>query len=304
MTDTEQSSRPDSRSGGGALLYAEASATLSESSYGHHHHNPQPTSTESYQVVEDSSSLYMKMERPDQAAVSEIVGLLKVRNRLPCKGWDGRSRLPGRLCVGMACERGRLRCCSKQQRQRLGATMLRNMRAHMRTTLTSTARASTQVRNSMLAQGACERVKKLSKAYPAEIVASPILDELVKILEDGPGTPLALGAMAAMSSLALLPEGRQKIVLLGGATPLIKWVQEAGTGWTRQVLIILGGSVWFSTAKRRFPETMIGLHGQGLCVSQSCARPASNIDLCSLPPGSSCAATSTAPTPPEQCSCS
>lgn len=32
----------------------------------------------------------------------------------------------------------------------------------------------------MLAMGACERIKKLSRTYPTEIIASPVMDELVR----------------------------------------------------------------------------------------------------------------------------
>ncbi len=79
-----------------------------------------------------------------------------------------------------------------------------------------------QVKTSMLAMGACERIRKLSKAHPHEVCTSPILPEMIKILEDGPLMPLAGAVLAALATLALNPEGRQCIVLLGGAPPLVK----------------------------------------------------------------------------------
>jgi hypothetical protein len=74
----------------------------------------------------------------------------------------------------------------------------------------------------MLALGACERIKKLARVYPSDVIQSPILDELIHIVDDGPGTQLSNAAMNAMATMALVPEGRQRIVLLGGAPPLIK----------------------------------------------------------------------------------
>ena len=79
-----------------------------------------------------------------------------------------------------------------------------------------------QVKTSMLAIGACERIRKLSRAHPHEVCQSAILPELVKILHDGPLMPLAAAVLSALSTLALDPEGRQSIVLLGGAVPIIK----------------------------------------------------------------------------------
>lgn len=79
-----------------------------------------------------------------------------------------------------------------------------------------------QVKTSMLAVGACERVKKIGRSHPRDILNSPILPELISIIADGPGTPLAGAAMSALATLALCPEGRQQIVLKGGATPIVK----------------------------------------------------------------------------------
>lgn len=74
----------------------------------------------------------------------------------------------------------------------------------------------------MLAIGACERVKKMAKSFPSEIIDSPILSELIGIIKEGPGTPLAGAAMSALSTMALVPHGRQAICISGGAPPLIK----------------------------------------------------------------------------------
>mmetsp|Transcript_12423 Transcript_12423/g.26835 ORF Transcript_12423/g.26835 Transcript_12423/m.26835 type:complete len:380 (+) Transcript_12423:336-1475(+) len=84
-----------------------------------------------------------------------------------------------------------------------------------------------KVKTSMLAMGACERIKKTAKVYPMEIIQSPILAELITIIKDGPATPLAGASMSAMSTLALAPEGRQQICLQGGVVPLIKLIQRA-----------------------------------------------------------------------------
>lgn len=78
----------------------------------------------------------------------------------------------------------------------------------------------------MLAIGACERVRKLSKAHPHDVCASPILPELLKILEEGPLMPLAAAVLSALSTLALAPEGRQAIVIQGGAVPIIKLIHR------------------------------------------------------------------------------
>ncbi|KAJ9508624.1 hypothetical protein QJQ45_027906 [Haematococcus lacustris] len=86
-----------------------------------------------------------------------------------------------------------------------------------------------KVKTSMLALGACERIKKLAKAHPLDIINSPILPELIHIVEEGPGTPLASAAMGAMATMALVPEGRQRIVMLGGAEPLIKLISRCDT---------------------------------------------------------------------------
>ncbi len=46
--------------------------------------------------------------------------------------------------------------------------------------------------------------------------------QLLHILDEGPFMPLAAGALSALSALALHPEGRQAIVLQGGAVPIVK----------------------------------------------------------------------------------
>jgi hypothetical protein len=80
------------------------------------------------------------------------------------------------------------------------------------------------MRNSMLAMGACERVKKIARGYPTEVANSAIMDELVVILKDGPATALGGSVMQALSIMALNPEGRQRVCLAGAAAPLIKCV--------------------------------------------------------------------------------
>lgn len=50
----------------------------------------------------------------------------------------------------------------------------------------------------------------------------PRAQELVNILLDGPGTPLANSALSSLMLLSLLPEGRKLIMLKGGATPIIR----------------------------------------------------------------------------------
>lgn len=84
-----------------------------------------------------------------------------------------------------------------------------------------------QVKTSMLAIGACERVKKIARMYPRELSGSPILAELVKIISEAPGTPLGGAAMSALATLSLSPEGRQQIWMLGGTNPLIRFVLAA-----------------------------------------------------------------------------
>lgn len=84
-----------------------------------------------------------------------------------------------------------------------------------------------QVKTSMLAIGACERVKKIARMYPRELSGSPILTELVKIISEAPGTPLGGAAMSALATLSLSPEGRQQIWMLGGTNPLIRCVLAA-----------------------------------------------------------------------------
>ncbi|GIL42852.1 hypothetical protein Vafri_704 [Volvox africanus] len=84
-----------------------------------------------------------------------------------------------------------------------------------------------KMRNSMLAMGACERVKKIARGYPVEVANSNIMDELVAILKDGPATALAGSVMQALSIMALNPEGRQRVCLAGAAAPLIKFIRAA-----------------------------------------------------------------------------
>mmetsp|Transcript_12951 Transcript_12951/g.23035 ORF Transcript_12951/g.23035 Transcript_12951/m.23035 type:complete len:285 (-) Transcript_12951:1549-2403(-) len=84
-----------------------------------------------------------------------------------------------------------------------------------------------KVKSSMLAHGACERVKKIAKMYTKELVITPILPELVNIVKDGPGTPLAVSALSTLAILALSPEGRQRIVMCGVLTPIIRLIERS-----------------------------------------------------------------------------
>lgn len=91
--------------------------------------------------------------------------------------------------------------------------------------------ARPQVRASMLALGACERVKRIARWHPLDIVRSPVVGELVAIISDDPSTPLAGMAMSALATVALVPEGRQAITMQGGAEPLIRCGGPSPSGW-------------------------------------------------------------------------
>ncbi|KAG2442613.1 hypothetical protein HXX76_002698 [Chlamydomonas incerta] len=84
-----------------------------------------------------------------------------------------------------------------------------------------------KMKNSMLAMGACERVKKIARVYPMEVANSAIMDQLTDILKDGPATALAGNVMQALSVMALNPEGRQKVCLAGASLPLIHFIRAA-----------------------------------------------------------------------------
>lgn len=78
------------------------------------------------------------------------------------------------------------------------------------------------MKSSMLAMGACERVKKIVRVYPVEVANSAILTELIAILTENPMSPLAGSSMHALSVMALSPAGRQKTCMAGGAAPLVR----------------------------------------------------------------------------------
>ncbi|KAG2448384.1 hypothetical protein HYH02_006966 [Chlamydomonas schloesseri] len=84
-----------------------------------------------------------------------------------------------------------------------------------------------KMKNSMLAMGACERVKKITRVYPLEVANCAIMDELIDILKEGPATPLAGSVMQALSVMALHPEGRQKVCRAGASLPLIHFIRAA-----------------------------------------------------------------------------
>ncbi|KAG2499900.1 hypothetical protein HYH03_002188 [Edaphochlamys debaryana] len=84
-----------------------------------------------------------------------------------------------------------------------------------------------KMKGSMLAMGACERVKKIARVYPVEIANSAIMQELIAILKDNAATALAGSVMQALSIMALNPEGRQKVCLAGAGAPLIRFIRSA-----------------------------------------------------------------------------
>lgn len=131
------------------------------------------TPQETYTVEPDT--LYsVKVDKPSNSDVQEICSMLKVSF-----GWPMFSA-----------------CC-------MSPKMCKHQHMGMRSLVsTSTSVCGTacqvmlspscfvhalQVRTSMLAMGACERIKKLARAWPTEVIASPILNELVQVLLDGPG---------------------------------------------------------------------------------------------------------------------
>lgn len=52
-----------------------------------------------------------------------------------------------------------------------------------------------QMRNSMLAMGACERVKKIARVYPVEVANSAIMQELLGVIKDDPASALSGAVM-------------------------------------------------------------------------------------------------------------
>ncbi|GFR40972.1 hypothetical protein Agub_g1637 [Astrephomene gubernaculifera] len=84
-----------------------------------------------------------------------------------------------------------------------------------------------KMKSSMLAMGACERVKKIARVYPVEVANSAIMEELVGCLKEGPATALAGAVMQALSIMALNPEGRQRVCLAGAAGPLIRFIRTS-----------------------------------------------------------------------------
>ncbi len=51
------------------------------------------------------------------------------------------------------------------------------------------------MRNSMLAMGACERVKKIARAYPVEVANSAIMQQLLGVIKDDPASALSGAVM-------------------------------------------------------------------------------------------------------------
>ncbi|GAX80535.1 hypothetical protein CEUSTIGMA_g7973.t1 [Chlamydomonas eustigma] len=86
--------------------------------------------------------------------------------------------------------------------------------------------ATLKVKTSMMAVGACERVKKFARVFPKDIAESPILSELINIVVEGPMTPLAGAAMSALAAMAMSPDGRQFVCTAGGTAPIIKLISE------------------------------------------------------------------------------
>ncbi|KXZ56806.1 hypothetical protein GPECTOR_1g726 [Gonium pectorale] len=99
-----------------------------------------------------------------------------------------------------------------------------------------------KMRGSMLAMGACERVKKIARAYPVETAGSAIMEQLIAILLDSAGSALAGGVLQALSLMALNPEGRQRVCLAGAAAPVIRFIRAAdlsGPNLDRAVTLLM-----------------------------------------------------------------
>ncbi|MEW5312972.1 MAG: hypothetical protein WDW38_004568 [Sanguina aurantia] len=79
-----------------------------------------------------------------------------------------------------------------------------------------------KIPGSMLALGACDRVKRISKAHPQDIANSPIIKELLEILSENSDSALAASAMAALATVSLHPTGRQRISMEGAIPILVK----------------------------------------------------------------------------------
>lgn len=126
------------------------------------------------------------MDRPDENALQEMLGLLRVRG---C--WAMRGECPCPLHATVC-------CCMLQLTDEI-----------------------LQTKTSMLAVGAAERIKRVARVFPKEICASDIPGALVAVIETT--SPLAGAAMAALTTLATAPEGRQVICLQGGVPPLVRW---------------------------------------------------------------------------------
>ncbi|MEW5299413.1 MAG: hypothetical protein WDW36_002431 [Sanguina aurantia] len=81
-----------------------------------------------------------------------------------------------------------------------------------------------KIPGSMLALGACDRVKRISKAHPQDIANSPIIKELLEILSENSDSALAASAMAALATVSLHPTGRQRISMEGAIPILVKLI--------------------------------------------------------------------------------
>eukprot|EP00798_Chlamydomonas_sp_ICE-L_P017961 gene17961-24366_t len=115
-----------------------------------------------------------------------------------------------------------------------------------------------KVRSSMLALGACERVKKIARHHNNDIAYSSILPELVNIVSENPDTPLAAGAISALCTIAMTPDGRQRICVMGGAPPVIKCVAASGTGGAMEARWhVLGAD---------HPETICSIDNLAVCI--------------------------------------
>ena len=108
-----------------------------------------------------------------------------------------------------------------------------------------------QVKTSMLALGACERIRRTARVYPTLVAASALLPELVHIILDAPESPLAGAAMSALAVVSLYPDGRQAVCMAGAAPPLIRWGRGRGEdkkGKTPTPQIMWGAGLISTTA--------------------------------------------------------
>ena len=82
-----------------------------------------------------------------------------------------------------------------------------------------------QVKTSMLAMGAVERVKRIAREWPKEMAESIVLPELILTIKEEPHSLLSGACMSALSTISLNPDGRQMIFVKGASPPLITLIK-------------------------------------------------------------------------------